>query len=206
MIIRKQFDVEMAHVVRNCSSSRCRLSQHGHSATIELFFESRGLSDNDHMLMDFGLMKKSIKQFVDGMDHCYVFSDQDTEEFKDFHRKYDERYIGVPFNPSAEMLTVFIHVVVQRILDCTELNNGEKEIKLRGVRYHETKSGYAECDSLDAKNLWRGDYFSRLEFSEGVMRDWDPELVKCITELIEGKSARLLFSNPTIKQQVDFSK
>ena len=204
MIIRKQFDVEMAHVVRNCSSSRCRLSQHGHSATIELFFESQFLSNNDHMLMDFGLMKQSIKQFIDGMDHCYVFSQQDTEEFKNFHRKYDERYIGLPFNPSAEMLTVFIFNVVQRIMDCSELNNGECNVHLKAVRYHETKSGYAECDVNDATSLWRKDYASRLEFSDGVTKDWDTELIKCVNEFIDGKPARRLFVYPTIKQQVNF--
>ena len=76
MVIRKEFRVESAHIVRNCTSERCSHSIHGHSAVIELFFESDQL-DNAQMVMDFGLMKASIKQFIDSMDHCYLLCDKD---------------------------------------------------------------------------------------------------------------------------------
>ena len=66
MRIRKEFRVESAHIVRNCTSHRCSHSIHGHSAVIELIFEGDRL-DNAGMLYDFGLMKGSIKEFIDSM-------------------------------------------------------------------------------------------------------------------------------------------
>ena len=39
MRIRKEFRVESAHIVRNCTSHRCSHSIHGHSAVIELIFD-----------------------------------------------------------------------------------------------------------------------------------------------------------------------
>ncbi|MDH5465499.1 MAG: 6-carboxytetrahydropterin synthase, partial [Thiovulaceae bacterium] len=60
MIIRKLFKFENAHVVRGCSSSRCRSSIHGHSYKVELLLESNFL-DHGQMVYDFGLTKQSIK-------------------------------------------------------------------------------------------------------------------------------------------------
>ena len=57
MIIRKLFKFENAHIVRGCSSTRCRSSIHGHSYKVELLFESDFLDDG-HMVYDFGLMKQ----------------------------------------------------------------------------------------------------------------------------------------------------
>ena len=37
MIIRKLYRFEASHIVRNCSSDRCKYSVHGHSFRVELF-------------------------------------------------------------------------------------------------------------------------------------------------------------------------
>ena len=58
MIIRKLFKFENVHIVRGCSTVRCRSSLHGHSYKIELLFESNFL-DNAQMVYDFGLMKQN---------------------------------------------------------------------------------------------------------------------------------------------------
>ena len=60
MIIRKKFKFEGAHIVRNCSTKRCKTSIHGHSYKVEVFFTSNKL-DNGFMILDFGLTKKHIK-------------------------------------------------------------------------------------------------------------------------------------------------
>ena len=62
MKIRKEFRVESAHIVRNCTSHRCSHSIHGHSAVVEVFLEST-LLDNAGMVYDFGLMKGSEESF-----------------------------------------------------------------------------------------------------------------------------------------------
>ena len=154
MVIRKEFRVESAHIVRNCTSERCSHSIHGHSAVIELFFESDQL-DNAQMVMDFGLMKTSIKQFIDSMDHCYLLCDKDKPEFNEFITKECDRYIVMPFNPSAEMFSLYIFKNVSNILELTNLANGEQNVKLKAVRYHETVTGYAECNEDDLKNIWK---------------------------------------------------
>ena len=193
MVIRKEFRVESAHIVRNCTSERCSHSIHGHSAVIELFFESDQL-DNAQMVMDFGLMKTSIKQFIDSMDHCYLLCDKDKPEFKEFITKECDRYIVMPFNPSAEMLSLYIFKNVSNILELTNLANGEQNVKLKAVRYHETVTGYAECNEDDLKNIWKPEY-DNVRYSDGVMRDWSDELTQAMQFDVR-------IQNPTIPQQI----
>lgn len=193
MVIRKEFRVESAHIVRNCTSERCSHSIHGHSAVIELFFESDQL-DNAQMVMDFGLMKASIKQFIDSMDHCYLLCDKDKPEFKEFITKECDRYIVMPFNPSAEMLSLYIFKNVSNILELTNLANGEQNVKLKAVRYHETVTGYAECNEDDLKNIWKPEY-DNVRYSDGVMRDWSDELTQALLFDVR-------IQNPTISQQI----
>ena len=193
MVIRKEFRVESAHIVRNCTSERCSHSIHGHSAVIELFFESDQL-DNAQMVMDFGLMKTSIKQFIDSMDHCYLLCDKDKPEFKEFITKECDRYIVMPFNPSAEMLSLYIFKNVSNILELTNLANGEQNVKLKAVRYHETVTGSAECNEDDLKNIWRSEY-DNVRYSDGVLRDWSNELTQAMQFDVR-------IQNPIIPQQI----
>lgn len=193
MVIRKEFRVESAHIVRNCTSERCSHSIHGHSAVIELFFESDQL-DNAQMVMDFGLMKTSIKQFIDSMDHCYLLCDKDRPEFKEFITKECDRYIVMPFNPSAEMLSLYIFKNVSNILELTNLANGEQNVKLKAVRYHETVTGSAECNEDDLKNIWKPEY-DNVRYSEGVRRDWSDELTQAMQFDVR-------IQNPVIPQQI----
>ena len=192
MIIRKKYDVESAHIVRNCTSERCSHSIHGHSAVIEVFLESRSL-DNAQMVYDFGLMKGTIKQFIDSMDHCYLLCDKDKSEFQQFIRENCDRYIVMPFNPSAEMLSVFIFKFIEDILKHTQTSNGEGTITVKAVRYHETTTGYAECDAEDVANLWKDDW--GIEFSEGVNKDWGDDL----ESIMVGNTV----TNPVIPQQIE---
>ena len=62
MLIRKQFKFEGAHIVRNCSSQRCRENIHGHSYIVEVFITSDKLDDG-YMVMDFCRLDK-VKEFI----------------------------------------------------------------------------------------------------------------------------------------------
>lgn len=179
MIIRKLFKVESAHIVRNCTSERCSHSIHGHSATVEVFFESRHL-DNAQMVMDFGLMKDSIKQFIDSMDHCYLLCNRENREFRDLITSNCDRYIEFPFNPSAEMLSTFILAGINYIIDHTKFANGETGVECVSVRYHETSTGYAQADLTDVKNFLKDMTWGEIDFSAGVRKDWSKELTDCI--------------------------
>ena len=67
MVIRKLFRFEAAHIVRDCSTDRCRENIHGHSFIVELFLQSNTL-DNAGMVYDFGLLKGTVKSFIDAFD------------------------------------------------------------------------------------------------------------------------------------------
>lgn len=199
MKIRKEFRVESAHIVRNCTSHRCSHSIHGHSAVVEVMLDGNTL-DNAGMLYDFGLMKGTVKEFVDSMDHCYILCARDDQEFKDFIMNTCDRYIVVPFNPSAECLSMWIHQVINYIIRHTRTVNGEGTIKCSGVRYHETTTGWAESSMEDLQVTWNPDWSDNLKykFSEGVMKDWSQDLKRIflLGEKVE---------NPTVKQQIDLS-
>lgn len=196
MIIRKEFRVESAHIVRNCTSDRCSHSIHGHSPVIELFFESDKL-DNAQMVMDFGLMKSSIKQWIDSQDHCYLLCKYDKPEFREFIKKECKRWIELPFNPSAEMLSLFVFRGVSNILAHTNFMNGESGVKLKAVRYHETVTGWSECNEADFKNIWKSEYDDIL-YSADVVNDWSQELFDCIKYNIN-------INNPVIEKQINLN-
>lgn len=172
MIIRKLFKFEGAHIVRNCSSERCKRSIHGHSYVVEVFLTSKGL-DNGQMVMDFGLMKGTIKDFIDSFDHAYSFWNKEEDEFKEFIFNNSARWISMPVSPSAEAYSLMLFYVIDKIIRATEFNNGEKEVELHSVRVHETTTGYAESFRDDLK------YFpyklNDICFSDAIMKEWSDE-------------------------------
>lgn len=195
MIIRKEFRVESSHIVRNCSSHRCSHSVHGHSAVIEVLLEGNKL-DNAGMLYDFGLMKGTVKQFIDSMDHCHLIWSKDNEEYKEFFKKTNDRWIELPFNPSAEQLSMFIHYYIQMILDNTIKMNGEDvNLKVNGVIYHETTTGYAQCCENDVKNWFKPEWVNEINFSDSIVNEWSDDL---IIALNDGK-----IENPKVNLQVE---
>lgn len=151
MIIRKLFKFEAGHVVRNCNSIRCKKSEHGHSYKVEVFFTARQLTDYG-MVIDFGDLK-DIKKQVDMFDHAYHFWNKESEEFKNFHKKFDERWVELPFNPSAENYSIYFLKLITEEIERMKLN-GELDNKLAycsGIRVHETDTGYAESSVEDLK-------------------------------------------------------
>ena len=148
MIIRKQFTFEGAHVVRNCSSDRCKKSIHGHSYIVEVFLTADGF-DNGMMVYDFGLLKGTVKELLDAFDHAYSLWNQETDEIKDFVKKHSARWIEMPVSPSAEGYALFFTHWVDRILSLTDMSNGEQNVRVHSVRVHETATGYAEAFPAD---------------------------------------------------------
>ena len=193
MKIRKEFRVESAHIVRNCTSERCSHSIHGHSAVIEIIFEG-SKPDNAGMLMDFGLMKTAIKSFIDSMDHCYLLWNRDDSDFRKMIKKNSDRWIEFPFNPTAENLAVWIHLTVKDIIENTKFNNGENpQMRVVAVRYHETTTGYAESSIADLYTWLTCEQNAEGEFSDGVVKDFCEEL----RDYFDGGK----IVNPTVKLQ-----
>lgn len=181
MIIRKLFKFENAHVVRGCSTVRCRSSLHGHSYKVELLFESNFL-DNGQMVYDFGLMKQNMKALIDSFDHAVALWSGDDEEYIKDMQKHSQRWILMPLSPSAEQFSRLFFVMLDKLLGLTNSVNGEKEVKLHSVIVHETETGYAQCFEEDAYSRSMGEInLEDILFSDAIINDWaDKELWKKI--------------------------
>ena len=173
MIIRKLFKFENAHIVRNCTSRRCSKSIHGHSYRVEIKLQSNFL-DNGEMVYDFGLMKTTIKTLIDSFDHAITLWSKDNKEYIEWAKKFSERYIILPVNPSAEQFSRVFFLIVDRVLECMEFKNGEKDIKVYSVVVHETDTGYAECFREDAYNFENmGEIkLEDIVFSDRIKEEW----------------------------------
>lgn len=193
MIIRKRFKFENAHVVRGCSSERCKYSIHGHSYKIEVLFESNFL-DHGQMVYDFGLMKSHMKDLIDSFDHATAIWDKDDADYIDSIKKHSLRWVSLPVSPSAEQFSRVLFVMLDRLLGLTAMANGEKEVKLHSIIVHETDSGYAQGFREDAYSPLMGKIdLHQIQFSDQVKAEWsDPKLWE---KLLENKT----FQNPVPK-------
>ncbi len=181
MIIRKLFKFENAHIVRGCSTVKCRSSLHGHSYQVELLFESNFL-DNGQMVYDFGLMKQNMKDLIEAFDHSIALWNGDTKEYIKDMKNHSFRWVELPVSPSAEQFSRVIFLLIDRLLNLTTTVNGEKEVKLNSVIVHETQTGYAQCFKEDAysQNMGLID-LKDIVFSDEVKKDWkDSELFEKI--------------------------
>ncbi len=168
MIIRKLFKFEGAHIVRNCTSKRCRENIHGHSYQVEVFITSDRL-DKGYMIMDFCRLEQ-VKEFIESFDHSYSLWNEEPDEFKKFIHTYNQRIVNIPVSPSAEGYALLFYYVIDQILQHTEKMNGEGHIQLHSVRVHETATGYAEAFREDLK-LVRF-HLNEIQFSEGISTQW----------------------------------
>lgn len=198
MIIRKKYLFEGAHIVRNCSSDRCKRSIHGHSYTVEVFFTADKF-DNGMMLLDFGLTKGTIKDLIDSFDHAYSLWDQESGPFIDFIEDNSARWIKMPVSPSAEAYSLMFLRCIDAILKNTQLANGEGNVQVSSVRVHETATGYAEAFRADLDNENFPQFtIEDVEFSEQIREEWKNPMMW--VDLING----VPFKNEPVTQQIPF--
>lgn len=192
MIIRKLFRFEGCHIVRNCSSDRCKKSIHGHSYTVEVFLEA-GKLDNGCMVYDFGLFKGTIKDFIDSFDHATSLWDKESDEYKNFFYKHSDRVVTMPISPSAEGYALLIAFVVDKILKNTVLKNGEDpHLRLHKVIVAETVTGYAEAFPWDVSTMFPFE-LKDIKFSDEVKNEWSDPL------MWEKLLSKENFENPSVE-------
>lgn len=196
MRIRKLFKFENAHIVRNCSSDRCKRSIHGHSYQVELILEAHRL-DHGQMVYDFGLLKGNIKDIIDSFDHAITFWDKDDSSYIQACKDFSARWVSLPVSPSAEQFSRVIFFWVNEILKQTQMQNGEADVAVYSVIVHETATGYAQCFADDVANEQMGKLeLADFEFSEQVRAEWsDPQMYD---KLVRGEK----FYNPQVSLQV----
>jgi len=172
MLIRKLFKFENAHIVRDCSTQRCSENIHGHSYKIEVLLESNYLDDGQ-MVYDFGLTKLYIKELIDSFDHAITLWSRDDAKYIEAMKAHSNRWVELPVSPSAEQFSRVIYLLVERVLACTDMRNGEREVNLHSIIVHETETGYAQGFKEDAHSELMGKI--RLEdiyFSKQVQSEW----------------------------------
>ena len=192
MIVRKLFKFENAHIVRNCTSRRCSRSIHGHSYKVELFLKSNSL-DRGQMVYDFGLTKLMIKELIDSFDHAITLWSKDNKEYINDMKKWSERWVEIPVNPSAEQLSRLFFLMIDKVLKNTIMVNEEKNVMVDSVIVHETDTGYAKCDKEDAYNNNLGIIdLKEIKFSNRIKEEWSDPLMW--EKLLSGEK----FENPKI--------
>ena len=196
MLIRKLYNFEKAHIVRNCSSDRCRRSIHGHSYKVEVILEAHAL-DQGQMVYDFGLMKGHIRTLIDSFDHAVCFWDRDQADYIQACQTFSARWISLPISPSAEQFSRLFFVLADAVLRQTDMANGEQDVVLHSVIVHETATGYAQCFREDAYNRRMGIItLSDIIFSEQVQAEWPEQ--DMWQRLLAGEH----FRNPPVELQV----
>ena len=172
MLIRKLFKFENAHIVRDCTTRRCSENIHGHSYKVEVLLESNYLDDGQ-MVYDFGLTKLYIKELIDSFDHAITLWSQDDQKYISDMKTHSNRWIELPVSPSAEQFSRVIYLIVERVLACTDMINGEREVKLHSIIVHETETGYAQGFKEDAHSELMGKIvLEDILFSEQVQSEW----------------------------------
>ena len=168
MIIRKKFRFEGAHIVRNCTSQRCRENIHGHSYEVEVFLKSDHL-DYGFMVLDFVLLN-NVAEFIHSFDHSYTLWDKEVDEVKEAIYRINTRIAEIPVSPSAEGYALLFFFVINQLISKIRLINGEGNVHLHAVRVHETLSGYAEASAEDLKLV----FFTMkdIRFNQGIKREW----------------------------------
>jgi 6-pyruvoyltetrahydropterin/6-carboxytetrahydropterin synthase len=167
--------------LRGCSTRRCSHSIHGHSYKVELLLEAHAL-DHGQMVYDFGLLKHGPRTLIDAFDHAVAIWSGDDPDYIAACQRFSERWVRIPVSPSAEQFSRLFFVLIDRLLDLTEMRNGEADVRLHSVIVHETETGYAQCFREDAINPRMGLIaLDDIEFSEAIRNDWpDPELFEAL--------------------------
>ncbi|CAB1213230.1 6-pyruvoyl trahydropterin synthase family protein [Acinetobacter bouvetii] len=196
MLIRKLFKFENAHIVRNCTSDRCKRSIHGHSYKVELLLKASKL-DHGQMVYDFGLLKGVIKDIFDSFDHAICFWQHDDADYITACKKFSARWVSLPVSPSAEQFSRIFFFLAQQVLASTITQNGEGDVEVYSVIVHETDTGYAQSFIEDIENAQMGALsLEQIVFSEQVQIEWaDPSMYEKLQQGIK-------FQNPMVDLQV----
>ncbi|MEA3458535.1 MAG: 6-carboxytetrahydropterin synthase QueD, partial [Candidatus Thermoplasmatota archaeon] len=120
----------------------------------------------------------------DSFDHGITLWSKDDKAYLDAMKTHSNRWVELPVSPSAEQFSRVIYLIVERVLACTDMQNGEREVKLHSIIVHETETGYAQGFKEDAHSELMGKIaLADISFSEQVQKEWsDSELWKKVLE------------------------
>ncbi len=138
--ITKEFSFEAAHTLTGYDGACNEI--HGHS--YRLFVTVAGTPEQNEenpkfgMTMDFGVLKSIVKEeVVDRYDHSFIIRNTPSNrELIELLGKYFSRIRAVEYQPTCEnMVQQFAEAIAARL---------PHQIRLVGLRLHETATSYAE--------------------------------------------------------------
>ncbi len=134
-----------------------------------------------------------VGDFIDAFDHAITLWSEDDPAYIADMKKWSERWVELPLNPSVEQFARIFFLVADRMLQQTKMVNGEEDVRIESVIVHETETGYAKAVREDVYDSTMGPIeLDRIEFSERVKEEWaNPRM---FDELLAGKT----FVNPDI--------
>jgi len=202
MTITKTFTFQGSHIVRNCSSERCKYSIHGHTYVVEVELSGSKL-DNGGMVVDFGLTKTTIKEFIKSFDNAVTVWNRDID-FKQFVEDRIDRIVTLPVSPSAEWYSIIILYLIDGVIKSTSFANNEPlDLKVESVTVHETRTGKAKARQEDLQMLVDERIgYDDIHFNDAIVQNWsDKEMFDKIKHFINNSGERP-FHNKTPEQQV----
>jgi 6-pyruvoyltetrahydropterin/6-carboxytetrahydropterin synthase len=143
------------------------------------------------MVYDFGLTKLHIKELIDSFDHAVTIWSGDDERYIADIKRHSSRWVLLPVSPSAEQFSRVIFLLVERVLELTNMVNGERNVKLHSIIVHETETGYAQGFQDDAYSKLMGRIdLQDIIFSKGIQSEWSDN------QLWEKLLTKATLSNP----------
>lgn len=136
--ICKIFSVENGHILSK-HPGKCRFP-HGHTRRIEVTVEADALDAID-MVCDFKLLKTLIQAFVEKFDHAMCINTRDPH-FKFYQATYERVIAFEEVDPTSELMAQMIFEFAASAVG--EHFGGERKVRVRSVRIHETESSWAE--------------------------------------------------------------
>lgn len=146
MKLSKTFTFGAAHRIPN-HKEKCK-NIHGHNYEVEFIFEGKEIAEEGYsssgMLIDFGDVKKVVKNIIDLIDHSYIAYHQDKEIIDFFNEQGFKLYI-MKTSPTAENLAKEIFQKASESLEkhLQNLSNDDlysKDIVLKQVTVSESKT------------------------------------------------------------------
>ena len=144
--ITKEFLFEAAHALKDYDGP-CR-NIHGHSYELSVTIMGEPIEDikssKKGMVMDFGDIKKMIKQhIIDPVDHSLILSNEYPPEDVQLIKKTFSQIVIVDYQPTSENLLIDFASKINPLLP--------PGMKLHSLRLRETATSYAEWFAEDQK-------------------------------------------------------
>jgi 6-pyruvoyltetrahydropterin/6-carboxytetrahydropterin synthase len=137
--VSKTITFDMAHRLMN-HNGLCK-NIHGH--TYKLQVDVTGKIDLNGMVIDFGDLKKIISHVVGYFDHSICLNEKDKEMI-DFVTEQEYKIVTVPFETTAENLSLYFKEHILAILEDTPYH---KTITGLQVFLWETPMSFAKTDN-----------------------------------------------------------